>query len=103
MDNIETSQEKKDFMFYETFFDSIQDVQNLYDEDTAEKFALAIIRFGVEGKEFDGIDDDFLKATLINIYPQIVKSQERNKRKVMKSKSSNTIPQDKSDTSVENN
>lgn len=93
MDNIEISQEKKDFMFYETFFDSIQDVKKLYDEDTAEKFALAIIRFGVEGKEFAGIDDDFLQATLINIYPQIIKSQERKERKVMKSKNSNTISQ----------
>ena len=93
MDNIEIPQEKKDFMFYETFFDSIQDVKKLYDEDTAEKFSLAIIRFGVEGKEFAGIDDDFLQATLINIYPQIIKSQERNERKVMKSKTSNTISQ----------
>lgn len=103
MDNIENSQEKKDFMFYETFFDSIQDVKNIYGEDTAEKFALAIIRFGVEGKEFTGIDNELLKATLINIYPQIIKSQERKEQKVMKSKSKNTISQDKNNTSVENN
>ena len=86
MNNIEISQERTDFMFYETFYDSIQDVKNLYGEDVAEKFALAIIRFGVEGKEFSGIDDKFLKATLTNIYPQIAKSKERKERKVLQAK-----------------
>ena len=86
MNNIENPQERTDFMFYETFYDIIQEVKNIYGEDTAEKFTLAIIRFGVEGKEATEIDDKFLKANLANIYPLITKSKERKERKVLQAK-----------------
>ena len=75
MNNIENSQERTDFMFYETFYNTIQRIKNIYGEDTAEKFTLAIIRFGVEGKELAGIDDKFLKA-----------AKERKERKVLQAK-----------------
>ena len=100
MNNIENSQERTDFMFYGDFYDYILNVKDFYGEDIAEKFALAIIRFGVEGKEVEekelaGIDDKILKAlkaTLKIIYPQIIKSKERKERKVLqaKNKSNNT-------------
>ena len=89
MNNIENSQERTDFMFYGDFYDYILNAKDFYGEDIAEKFALAIIRFGVEGKEVEekelaGIDDKILKAlkaTLKIIYPQIIKE-----RKVLQAK-----------------
>ena len=100
MNNIENSQERTDFMFYETFYNTIQRIKNIYGEDTAEKFTLAIIRFGVEGKELAGIDDKFLKAALASIYPLITKSKERKERKVLQAKNkSNNNTEGKNDKS----
>lgn len=65
-----------DFMFYESYRDTIEQVRSLYGEEDAGTFCLELIRFGVRRESQEKMSDK-LQATLEGIKPYIIKSKEK--------------------------
>ena len=69
------STQRNDFMFYESFKDSIDLVRKLYSDEEAEIFCMEIITYGVTGEHYSPMRPE-LEAVMLSIAPLIEKSRE---------------------------
>ena len=76
-DNV--ASERYDFMFLETFRDSIEKIRTKYSDEMAGIFIMELIRYGTRGERKVQMNP-YLEATLVSMYPYIKMSHEHKEQ-----------------------
>lgn len=79
-----------DFMFYESYKDTINRIRKLYSEEEAGTFCMELVRYGVRRERKETMRPE-LEAVIRSIYPLIDKSKEHKDEtaEAMKNRSKN--------------
>lgn len=71
--------ERYDFMFLETFRDSIEKIRAKYSDEMAGIFIMELIRYGTRRERKVQLEP-YLEATLVSMYPYIKMSHEHKEQ-----------------------